>query len=120
VYNHARTADGTPTPSITRILLHCEATLRALHGQGTMTSEALTVFEDLADRIRQSVDRRGGLDRRVHPRTSRDRRRCSQVRRPQLESSSGATKETLGIIRNVPKDRAESSAPLMSTTKDRA
>jgi hypothetical protein len=89
---HARTADGIPTSSITRVLLHCEATLRALHGQGTMTSEALTVFEDLAERIRRSVDRRGGLDRRVHPRTSRDRRRAF-VWRPQLEVPSVAARD---------------------------
>jgi hypothetical protein len=116
---HARTSDGTPTTSITSILLHCEATLRALHGQGRLTAESLQVFGDLAERMRRAVDRRDGLDRRVHPRTSRDRRRCSQVARPQRESSSGAARETLGIIRYVPKDRAASAAPLISTAKDR-
>jgi hypothetical protein len=115
---HARTADGTPTTSITSILLHCEATLRALHGQGALTSEALKVFEDLAERIRRSVDRRGGLDRRAHPRTSRDRRRVL-FWRPQLKVPSVPASETLGTIHvGLRTNRDEASTALITTTKD--
>ena len=95
--NHGRTADSGPTTTITRLLFHCEAILRSLHSRGTLTSEALKVFEDLAERIFRSVDRRGGLDRRVHPRTSRDRR-CPPLGRAQAELPSVAARDTLGLI----------------------
>jgi hypothetical protein len=65
---------ASESDEITRVLIECEITLRTLHEQNRLTTEALRAFVDLSARVRNEMDRRRLGERRGASRSSPDRR----------------------------------------------